>query len=97
MLDKRIRKQRRKAVQRQVKQSKQKRLQEDKEREKRDSMMRSTYGNVAHWMCGAKIRYESESDALARAARSAYHGAPLLRAYKCPYCDGWHLTKRKDK
>lgn len=46
-------------------------------------------------MCGKKKRYSSKSKAMTRALDCLYHGDPtVLRAYKCPYCQGWHLTSK---
>ena len=28
------------------------------------------------------------------AAECAEHGAPPLHVYRCPYCNGWHLTSK---
>ena len=43
-------------------------------------------------MCGSKDRYSSEGDALAAVVRRGT--STPLRAYECPLCEGWHLTKR---
>lgn len=37
-------------------------------------------------MCVAKRRFES------REAAVFFASARLQRAYRCPYCAGWHLT-----
>ena len=37
-------------------------------------------------------RYEAELTA----AECAEHGAPPLHVYKCPYCNGWHLTSKPE-
>jgi hypothetical protein len=46
-----------------------------------------------------KRKYASEGDALATAAHQiAAAGAPKeLRAYRCSWCDAWHLTKNAGK
>jgi hypothetical protein len=43
-----------------------------------------------------KRRYFTEIDALVMAAKRVACGAPGLRAYQCPHCSGWHLTKKID-
>lgn len=68
----------------------------EKERMRRDARVTATYGESAHRSCGRKRRYGTEADALAAATRRVLKGAPLLRAYRCKYCDGWHLTKSKE-
>jgi hypothetical protein len=42
-----------------------------------------------------KRKYDTEGEALATAAHQiATHDAPKdLRAYLCPHCETWHLTK----
>ena len=42
-----------------------------------------------------KRKYETEGEALATAAHQiASNDAPKdLRAYRCQYCESWHLTK----
>ena len=59
----------------------------------RDAYVTSKYGERAHRMCGSKKRYATKSVALGRASKSTQRGATQLRAYLCPYCGGWHLTK----
>lgn len=46
--------------------------------------------------CHSKRRYWSEVDALVQAAKLVCQPRkiPTLRAYQCPSCGGWHLTKR---
>ena len=45
-------------------------------------------------------RHEEERAAARRheaeltAAECAEHGAPPLHVYRCPYCNGWHLTSK---
>lgn len=44
--------------------------------------------------CASKNRYPSHADAQEAAGLCAEHGASGLRAYKCRYCGGWHLTSK---
>lgn len=47
-------------------------------------------------VCSEKDRHDSEADACAAASRRVgnRHDKPAaLRAYLCPECHGWHLTK----
>jgi DNA-directed RNA polymerase subunit RPC12/RpoP len=46
-----------------------------------------------------KRKYETEGEALATAAHQiASNDAPKdLRAYRCPHCESWHLTKNANK
>lgn len=43
--------------------------------------------------CTTKDGYDSESHARAHAAMNGMSGA--LFTYRCPYCERWHLTRRK--
>jgi DNA-directed RNA polymerase subunit RPC12/RpoP len=42
-----------------------------------------------------KKKYQSNGDALGWASNylSRFDGPSFLRAYKCPHCGSWHLTK----
>ena len=62
------------------------------ERRRRDAMVTARYGQSAHYSCGRKARYETQAEAMGRAAVGVAHGQPFLRAYQCPYCGGWHLS-----
>ena len=45
-------------------------------------------------MCNSKVRYKTESGAMAKAIALMNRGAPSLRTYRCPLCGGWHLTSK---
>jgi len=42
--------------------------------------------------CESKNRYLSKGEALAAIAACEAHGTRGLKTYRCPYCNGWHLT-----
>ncbi|MDY2776865.1 MAG: hypothetical protein SOU51_00575 [Collinsella sp.] len=42
--------------------------------------------------CESKNRYSSRAEALDAIAACADHGRRGLHVYRCPYCNGWHLT-----
>ena len=44
--------------------------------------------------CESKNRYASRSDAEEAIASCAAHGTRGLHCYRCPYCNGWHLTSK---
>jgi hypothetical protein len=46
--------------------------------------------------CSDKSRYKTRTKALLHALSRVRNGAPPLRAYRCPECRGWHLTKMVD-
>lgn len=42
--------------------------------------------------CESKNRYPSRFEAEAALASCEEHGSRGLSIYRCPYCNGWHLT-----
>lgn len=42
--------------------------------------------------CESKNRYSSKAEAEGAITACAEHGRRGLSAYRCPYCNGWHLT-----
>ncbi|WP_296010049.1 hypothetical protein [uncultured Adlercreutzia sp.] len=47
--------------------------------------------------CESKQRYASRYEAEVTIAECRVHGAPPLHAYRCPYCNGWHLTSKPER
>ena len=45
-----------------------------------------------HKSCESKNRYATKGEAQLAIASCAEHGTKGLKAYRCPYCNGWHLT-----
>jgi hypothetical protein len=43
--------------------------------------------------CRRKTRYASEREADDAAYRKRMEEGLALRVYRCPWCDGWHLTR----
>lgn len=44
--------------------------------------------------CEIKKRYLRETDVRMAIQRREKEGRILLKAYKCRYCTGWHMSKR---
>lgn len=42
--------------------------------------------------CESKNRYASRAEAEENLAWCEHNGKRGLSVYRCPYCDGWHLT-----
>ena len=42
--------------------------------------------------CESKNRYATKGEAQLAIASCAEYGTKGLQSYRCPYCDGWHLT-----
>lgn len=47
--------------------------------------------------CESKNRYISKSEAEAAISECASYGTTGLHSYRCPYCDGWHLTSKPER
>ncbi len=47
--------------------------------------------------CESKNRYTSKSEAEAAISECASYGTTGLHSYRCPYCDGWHLTSKPER
>ena len=47
--------------------------------------------------CERKKRYATEADARDAIRSCERHGSRDLHCYRCPYCDGWHLTHKAAK
>lgn len=47
--------------------------------------------------CESKKRYSCRSDAQAAIDACADYGTTGLHCYRCPYCNGWHLTHRPQR
>jgi len=65
-------------------------------REERHKRKRSQQKEAAlrRKACESKNRYSSYSEAQIVIGECAAHGTTGLHAYRCPYCDGWHLTSK---
>ena len=46
--------------------------------------------------CTSKNRYRSYGEAQVAIEKCAEHGTTGLHAYRCPYCNGWHLTSHPE-
>lgn len=47
--------------------------------------------------CESKNRYASRALAESAIASCADYGTTGLHAYRCPYCNGWHLTSKPQR
>lgn len=66
----------------------------DRERQHADERARQHEAALRHKACESKNRYSCASDAQAAIRSCAEHGTTGLHAYRCPYCNGWHLTSK---
>lgn len=53
------------------------------------------YGASGHRQCGRKTRYDSEDEAINVALKRSIASGTYLRVYKCPICNGWHITHKE--
>ena len=49
---------------------------------------------LRHKACERKKRYASEAEAKDAIRSCERHGSRDLHCYRCPYCNGWHLTHK---
>jgi len=47
-------------------------------------------------MCSEKVRYPSFTTAMTVACRRMQEAGVQLRPYRCPLCDGYHLTSKAE-
>lgn len=52
---------------------------------------------LRHKACESKNRYASRPEAEAALISCEEHGRHGLSIYRCPYCNGWHLTSHPQK
>lgn len=67
---------------------------EDSRREERSAQREAALRGKA---CESKNRYAFLSDAQEAIELCAAHGTTGLHAYRCPYCNGWHLTSKPQR
>lgn len=50
----------------------------------------------SHWRRDgqAKVRYDTQADALSAAEWRRAESGAVLNVYECPYCHGWHMGSR---
>ena len=65
-----------------------------RERDRKEALSAQTEAALRNKACESKNRYSSPSEARAAIASCAEHGTVGLHSYRCPYCNGWHLTSK---
>ena len=65
-----------------------------REDERRDERARQKEAALRKKACESKNRYSCKSEAEAAIASCAEYGTTGLHAYRCQYCNGWHLTSK---
>ena len=63
-----------------------------REREREDRLDAEHEAALRRKACESKNRYSRKAEAENAIAACAEHGRRGLSAYRCPYCNGWHLT-----
>lgn len=62
------------------------------ESRRREDLAAERYERNREKACTSKNRYDSEAEAEEVIDECWRHGRRNLKSYRCPYCDGWHLT-----
>ncbi|MDO5042871.1 MAG: hypothetical protein Q4D92_05105 [Slackia sp.] len=68
-----------------------------REEERRNAQAHEHDEALRRKACESKNRYRSRADAEAAIASCAEHGTRGLHSYRCPYCNGWHLTSKPQR
>ncbi len=63
-----------------------------RERQRRSESIEAKDAARKHKACTSKNRYSSFEEAQDNLAWCLENGRKGLSIYRCPYCDGWHLT-----
>lgn len=69
----------------------------DRERQRADRDASHRESALEQKACGSKQRYASQHEAKLAIKSCEAHGSPKLFTYRCPYCDGWHLTHKRPR
>lgn len=67
---------------------------EDRRRREADERREAVLREKA---CTSKNRYSCRNDAEEAARLCAEHGTTGLHSYRCPHCNGWHLTSKPQR
>lgn len=69
----------------------------ERERRRNDKRAAEREAALERKTCTSKNRYANRNDAEEAIRLCAEHGTRGLHAYRCPYCDGWHLTSKPQR
>lgn len=67
----------------------------EREQALRDAWVSEVWGKRGHGACGRKVRFRCMHDAGVFVAD--HHLTRTAWAYRCPYCNGWHLTSHPEE
>lgn len=62
------------------------------ETERRARKAQEKEAAMRHKACASKNRYSCQAEAEETIRLCAEHGTTDLHTYRCPFCNGWHLT-----
>ena len=66
----------------------------EREKQHAEARAREKEAALRRKACESKNRYSCASEAQAAIQACAEHGTKGLHSYRCPYCNGWHLTSK---
>ena len=65
-----------------------------REKHRREDMSEKREAALRRKSCESKNRYSSKYEAQQAIRSCEEHGRTGLHSYRCPYCNGWHLTSK---
>lgn len=68
-----------------------------RERRRRERLSKKREEALREKACASKNRYACRDAAEAAIRACAAHGTTGLHSYRCPYCNGWHLTSKPER
>ena len=69
----------------------------EREEQRKEDLSTRKEAALREKACESKNRYHSYDEAQETIAACAAHGTHGLHAYRCPYCNGWHLTHKPQR
>ena len=65
-----------------------------REQQRQEGLAESREAALRNKACESKNRYSSRTEAEDMIRTLASYGKKGLHCYRCPYCNGWHLTSK---
>ena len=69
----------------------------EREERRQEHLSKEKEDALRYKACESKNRYSCRSDAEEAVRLCAEHGTTGLHSYRCPHCNGWHLTSKPQR